>query len=68
MNMNILQVKKYYPQIKEEFTYSPLGKPLEKQTKTIEDQRKRQTKAIEGQGKELVESNELNIIKRYHIT
>ena len=41
------------------FTYSPLGKALEKQTKAIEDQGKKQIKAIEDHGKQLVESNEL---------
>ena len=30
------------------FTYSPLGKAFEKQTKTIEDQREKQIKAIQG--------------------
>ena len=40
--MSALQVKKYYLQIKvklwnkTKFTYSPLGKALEKQTKEIE--------------------------------
>ena len=29
------------------FTYSPLGKVFEKQTKTIEDQGKKQVKAIQ---------------------
>ena len=29
------------------FNYSPLGKALEKQTKTVEDQRKKQVKAIQ---------------------
>ena len=42
-NMNILQVKKYYILIRAieqaQFTYSPFGKALEKQAKTIEDQR-----------------------------
>ena len=42
VNMNILQVKKYYLQRREvektKFTYSPLGKTLEKQKKAIEDQ------------------------------
>ena len=28
------------------FTYSPLGKAFERQTKTIEDQRKKQVKAL----------------------
>ena len=32
------------------FTYSPLGKAFEKQTKTIEDQREKQIKAIQNQG------------------
>ena len=40
-------------------TYSPLGKDLEKQTETIEDQGKIQIKAIENHTKQLVESNEL---------
>ena len=31
------------------FTYSPLGKDFEKQTKTIEDQGEKQTKTIEDQ-------------------
>ena len=30
------------------FTYSPLGKAFQKQTKTIEDQREKQIKAIQG--------------------
>ena len=41
-------------------TYSPLGKALEKQTKTIEDQDKKQMKGIEDHEKKFVESNELN--------
>ena len=32
------------------FTYSPLGKAFEKQTKTIEDQGEKQIKTIEDQG------------------
>ena len=39
------------------FTYSSLEKALEKQTKTIEDQREKQIKVIEEHGKQLVESN-----------
>ena len=39
------------------FTYSPLEKALEKETKTIEDQGKKQIKAIEEHGKQLVKSN-----------
>ena len=41
------------------FTYSPLEKALEKQTKTIEDQVEKQIKTIEEHGKQLVESNTL---------
>ena len=37
--------------------YCPLGKDLEKQTKTIEDQGKKQIKAFEEHGKHLVKSN-----------
>ena len=37
------------------FTYSSLGKALEEQTKTIEDQDK---KVIEDHGKQLIKSNE----------
>ena len=40
------------------FTYSPLGKALEKQIKTIEDQGQRQIKTIQNQG-------EINAIKKY---
>ena len=32
------------------FTYSPLGKAFERQTKTIEDQRKKQVKALKDLG------------------
>ena len=48
------------------FTYFPLGKALEKQAKTNEDQGKKQIKAIEDYGKQLVECNEL-IIKDFNI-
>ena len=41
------------------FIYSPLGKAFEKQTKTIDDQGKKQIKALEKHEKQLVESNEL---------
>ena len=41
------------------FTYSPSGKALEKQTKTIDDQGRKQIKPIEEDGKQLVESNAL---------
>ena len=40
------------------FTYSPLGKALEKQIKTIEDQGQRQIKSIQNQG-------EIKAIKKY---
>ena len=40
------------------FTYSALGKAFEKQTKTIEDQGKRQIKAMQNQG-------EIKTIKNY---
>ena len=40
------------------FTYSPLGKAFEKQTKTIEDQGKNQSSAIKESGKQITESNE----------
>ena len=41
------------------FTYFLLGKALEKQTKSIEDQGKEQVKAIEDHGKQFVQSNVL---------
>ena len=40
------------------FTYSPLGKPFEKQIKTIEDQGQKQIKAIQDQG-------QVKTIKKY---
>ena len=45
--MNILLVRRYQRQIIEQakFTYFPLGKKFEKQTKTIEDQEKKQIDA-----------------------
>ena len=43
----------------DKFTYSPLGKAFEKQTKPIEDQGKKQIKAIEDHGKQWVISNDL---------
>ena len=36
------------------FTYSPLGKAFEKQTKTIEDHVEKQRKALEKYGKKLI--------------
>ena len=41
------------------FTYSPLEKPLEKQSKKIEDKGEKQVNAIEKHGKQLAESNAL---------
>ena len=63
-NYEYLTVKEILPsnqqQIIEQakFTYSPLGKAFEKQTKTIEDQGERQIKAIQNQG-------EIKTIKNY---
>ena len=39
------------------FTYFPLGKAFEKQTKTINDQGEKQTKAIRGNKEQLVNIN-----------
>ena len=41
------------------FTYFPLGKALENQAKTIEDERNRHMKAIENHGKQLAECDAL---------
>ena len=41
------------------FTYSPLGKGFEKQTKKIEDQGEKQIKAIKQHGKQLIKSSGL---------
>ena len=41
------------------FAYSPLGNTFEKQTKTIEDQGKKQIKALEEHERQLVKFNEL---------
>ena len=41
------------------FTYYPLGKVFEKQTKTIEEQGNKKIKATEDQGRQMVESNSL---------
>ena len=53
------------------FTYSPLGKALEKQTKTIEDQGEKQLKALEKHGKQLFKSssekNSLELLKQKEI-
>ena len=43
----ILQLKKYCHLVKSNFTYSSLGKALEKQTGTMEDQNEKQVKVIE---------------------
>ena len=48
INISILQAKKYYLLIKVEykFSYSPLGKALENQLKTIGTQGKKQVEAL----------------------
>ena len=43
------------------FTYSPLGKAFQKQTKTIKDQRAKQIKAIQDNKKQLTNIQELTI-------
>ena len=43
------------------FTYSPLGKAFEKETKTIKDQGKKQTEAIQNNKKQLGNTQELTI-------
>ena len=48
------------------FTYSPLGKAFEKQTKTIEDQGEKQVKAIQNQGQVEKIKNILMIINILH--
>ena len=62
INMNILQVRKYYlPPYQRRVIDQPklAYSPLEKQTKTTEDQAEKQIKALEEHGKQLVEFNEL---------
>ena len=53
------------------FTYSPLGKVLEKQRKTIGDQDKDQMKALEEHGKQLIKStgqkDSLQLLKQKEI-
>ena len=39
------------------FTYFPLGKAFEKQTKTIQDQGKTQIEALQDYGKQLIKSS-----------
>ena len=61
--MNIFQVQKIWPSDQRrvieqaKFTYSLLDKAIEKQIKTIEDQRGKQIKALEEHGKQLVKSS-----------
>ena len=43
------------------FTYSPLGKAFEKQTKTIEDQGEKQIKAIQDNKKQRANTQEITI-------
>ena len=44
------------------FSYSPLGKAFEKQTKTIEDQVEKQIRAIQVNKKEKNKQNQLNMM------
>ena len=44
------------------FTYSPVGKALEKQTKNIEDQGEKQIKAIQDNKKKKSKENQLNMV------
>ena len=48
------------------FTYSPLGKAFEKQTKTIEDQGKKQIKAIQDKSLEKIKIMIIIIKKNYY--
>ena len=57
-NMNYLQVNRIIEQAK--FSYSPLGKAFEIQTKRIEEQGEKQIKAFEEHGKQFVKSNEFD--------
>ena len=56
---------------KAKFTYSPLEKAFEEQTKTIEEQDKKQTKAFEEHGKQLnkssSEKDSLELLKQKEI-
>ena len=45
----------------DKFTYSPLGKAFEKQTKAIEDQGEKQKKATQNNKKQLANNQELTI-------
>ena len=66
INMNFLQVKKYYLLIKERWwnklsltrrRLCPLEKSFETQTKIIEDQEEKQIKALEEHGKQPIKSS-----------
>ena len=48
------------------FTYSPLGKAFEKQSKTTEDQGEKQTKAIKNQGQVKTIKDILKMMKIVH--
>ena len=48
------------------FTYSPLGKAFEKQTKTIERQGEKQIKAIQNQGQVRKLKNMIMMMKIVH--
>ena len=68
ININILLTKKYFILIKfriikiAKFTYFPLGKPFEKQIKTIKIQGKKHITAIEKRKKQVFKSNAI----KYH--
>ena len=49
--------------VQAKFTYSPLGKAFDKQTKTIKDQGEKQIKAIQDNKKELTNTQEVTIKK-----
>ena len=62
--MNILPGEEILPSNQQEiieqakFTYSPLGKTFEKQTKTIEDKGEKQIKAIQDNRKQLISDDD----------
>ena len=63
ISMNILLVKKFYPSNQQKiieqakFTYSPIGKAFEKQTKKFKDQWQKQVEALKDLTKRTNKSN-----------
>ena len=63
ISMNILLVKKFYPSNQQKiieqakFTYSPIGKVFEKQTKKFKDQWQKQVEALKDLTKRTNKSN-----------